>query len=263
MVDKQTSTPPSAELRALIEERNQLWRKIHEEKKLVKKYTSQLHDTATFLANEKQDTFRNDKVVERLEFQKKTIEKVLLKSRNTVAELESQSKDVAHKIVAAQSKIKVSTEMEQQMWIHRLTEMEELHEDDEKIISLLMDIAIDFKKVTNEWLVKVEDYFRVARKIVDDKYPSMKIDRHQKMLKFWEPFLPSREEVLFHMAEEAEVPEDIPDLAGSDLANAAKFRDVVKDNVREEFKDILKEVSEELDIPDGDVNKDEIGRAHV
>ena len=32
---------------------------------------------------------------------------------------------------------------------------------------------------------------------------------------------------------------------------------MVKDDVREEFQNILKEVSEELEIPDGDVNKDE------
>merc|ERR1719317_1275958 len=36
-----------------------------------------------------------------------------------------------------------------------------------------------------------------------------------------------------------------------------KFRDVVKDDVREKFSEILKEVSDELDLPEGDVDKDE------
>merc|ERR1719430_2709923 len=38
---------------------------------------------------------------------------------------------------------------------------------------------------------------------------------------------------------------------------AQKFRDIVKDDVREKFSDILKEVSDELKLPDGDLNTGE------
>merc|ERR1719273_2885951 len=37
----------------------------------------------------------------------------------------------------------------------------------------------------------------------------------------------------------------------------AKFKDIVKDDVREKFSDILKEVSDELELPEGDVDQDE------
>merc|ERR1719244_1189518 len=51
--------------------------------------------------------------------------------------------------------------------------------------------------------------------------------------------------------------EEINKLSNNNVEMAAKFRDVVKDDVREKFSEILKEVSEELDLPEGDVDKDE------
>merc|ERR1711973_400639 len=71
----------------------------------------------------------------------------------------------------------------------------------------------------------------------------------QTYLTLYQELLPSREEVLIHIADQAEMPED--------LVKAAKFKDLVKDDVRDQFQDILKEVSEELEIPDGDVDKDD------
>merc|ERR1719480_470037 len=50
---------------------------------------------------------------------------------------------------------------------------------------------------------------------------------------------------------------EIENLSDEKIKTAAKFRDVVKDDVREKFSEILKEVSEELDLPEGDVDKDE------
>merc|ERR1712037_860223 len=41
----------------------------------------------------------------------------------------------------------------------------------------------------------------------------------------------------------------------------AKFKDIVKDDVREKFSDILKEVSDELELPEGDVDQDEAMRS--
>merc|ERR1719244_598565 len=49
--------------------------------------------------------------------------------------------------------------------------------------------------------------------------------------------------------------EEINKLSNNNVEMAAKFRDVVKDDVREKFSEILKEVSEDLDLPE--VDKDE------
>ena len=258
----QKHTPPSdPELRDLIAQRNQLWRQIHEAKKSVKKYTSQLHDTSTFLENEKKDVFQNSKVTEKLEMQKKTIEKALSRSRNTVALLEEESKDIAHKIVAAQSRLRNSnTQMEEKVWLNRLQRIEGMANFDEQIedvFALLLDMATDYRKLTNEWLGNIEEYFRVASKVVGDKVSKEKMKDLERFMKTFEQFLPSKEEVLIHLADTAELPDGNPELVKDDLRNAAKFRDVVKDEIRENFQDILKEVSEELDIPEGDVDKDE------
>ena len=263
----QKHTPPSdPELRELISQRNQLWRKIHEAKKSVKKYTSQLHDTTTFLENEKEDVFKNDKVTEKLEIQKKTIEKALSRSRDTVALLEEESKDVAHKIVAAQSRLRNSNaQIEEKVWLKRLeqieglttTTIEGLVNYNEDVFSVLLDMATDYRKLTNEWLANVKDYFRVASRVVGDKTSKEKMAKLERFMKTYEEFLPSKEEVLIHLADTAELPDGNPELVKDDLKNAAKFRDVVKDEIRDNFQDILKEVSEELDIPEGDVDKDE------
>ena len=255
----QKHTPPSdPELRQLISERNKLWRQIHEAKKSVKKYSSQLHDTTTFLENEKKDVFQNSKVTEKLEMQKKTIERALARSRDIVALFEDESKNVAHQIVAAQSRLRNSNaQMEEKVWLKRLEQIEGMASFDEDVFALLLDMATDYRKLTNEWLGNVEEYFRVASKVVGDKVSKEKMKDLERFMKTFEHFLPSKEEVLIHLADTAELPDGNPELVKDDLRNAAKFRDVVKDEIRENFQDILKEVSEELDIPEGDVDKDE------
>ena len=262
LVHNKHTPPTDPKLRRLIAERNQLWRRIHEAKKLVKKYTSQLHDTNTFLENERLDAAGDgatNPVVERLEIQRKTIEKALSKARDSVAELEVESKDVAHKIVAAQSRLRnLNAQSEERIWLKRVGEIEELIGYDDNIFNVVLDMAADYKKLTNEWLNTMDEYFRVARKVVGVKVPEEKMDKLHTFMKTYEDFvMPTKEEVLVHLANQAELPEDNGEISRKDLATAAKFKDVVKDEVRNEFKDILKEVSEELDIPDGEVDKDE------
>jgi len=117
LVHHKHNPSPDPELRQLVAQRNQLWRKIHEAKKQVKKYTSHLHDTDTFIKNEKSDGLNPD-VVERLEMQKKTIEKALSRAHDSVAELEQKGKDVSHQLVAAQNRLMRTEERD---WNARLT----------------------------------------------------------------------------------------------------------------------------------------------
>ena len=221
---------PNKDLEELISERNQLWRAIHENKKLIKKYSSQLRDTNTFLANERLEQ-SNDNTVEKLETQQKTIENLLTKTSEALIELESKSKDVAQKIISTQNKIRINIEKELKTWITRLTEMENLYIDDSNIHDLLMEMSIDYKKTTNEWLHKIDDYFGVASKLVGDKYDSDKMSKHHQYLMFWDQYLPTREEVMLHMAEQAELEFDVFD--DDDVGKTAKFRDVIKENVRQ------------------------------
>jgi len=111
----------------------------------------------------------------------------------------------------------------------------------------LNNIVNDYRKVTNERLKSIEDYIKVARKIVGDTFPEEDLAEISNELQIYNEFLPLETEFL----------DEISELSEDNLETAAKFKDVVKDDIRAKFKDILKEVSEELDIPDGDVDKDE------
>ena len=93
----------------------------------------------------------------------------------------------------------------------------------------------------------IDDYIKVARKIVGDTFPEEDLAEISNELQIYNEFLPL----------ETEFMDEILELSEDNLETAAKFKDVVKDDIRAKFKDILKEVSDELDIPDGDVDKDE------
>ena len=98
------------QLQELVNQRNLAWKKVHEVKKIVKKYTSQLHDTETFIKNENADAFKNKEIVEKLEQTKKVIEKALVKAREDVALAEEEAKEISHKIVAAQGRLRQQEE---------------------------------------------------------------------------------------------------------------------------------------------------------
>ena len=248
LVHHKHNPSPDPELRQLVAERNQLWRKIHEAKKQVKKYTSHLHDTETFIKNEKTDSLNAD-VIERLEMQKKTIEKALSRAHDSVAELEQQAKDVSHQLVAAQNRLMKTEERE---WNARLTQIRDLIKSGDLHLEIhknpfLNHMVKDYRKVTNERLKSIDDYIKVARKIVGDTFPEDDLTEISNELQIYNEFLPL----------ETEFMDEILELSEDNLETAAKFKDVVKDDIRAKFKDILKEVSDELDIPDGDVDKDE------
>jgi len=245
------------ELQELITERNSIWRKIHEAKKAVKKYTSQLHDTDTFLKNEKTDTFESKEIIEKLELQKQRIENALVRARETVADLEVNAKDFSHKIVSMQNKMMQS---EGKHWNRKLSILEDMMKKgsiDFKII--LKEMAKDFKKHTNERLIRINDYFKVAKKFADQS------DMNEERIEKLRQFMQFADGELFNIKEEEDIESmnqeifdnELKKLSNQNIETAAKFRDVVKEDVREKFSEILKEVSEDLELPEGDVDKDE------
>merc|ERR1719411_1511848 len=58
-----------------------------------------------------------------------------------------------------------------------------------------------------------------------------------------------------------EFSKEVENLPEEKRIKVAKFKDIVKDDVREKFSDILKEVSDELELPEGDVDQDEAMRS--
>jgi len=245
------------ELQDLITERNSIWRKIHEAKKTVKKYTSQLHDTETFLRNEKTDTFESQEIIEKLQNQKQAIEVALIKAREAVADLEVDAKDFSHKIVSLQSKLARS---ESKHWNRKLSVLEDMMVKGSTDFSLILEeMAKDYKKYTHEPLISIDDYFKIAQKFIDQG--SLNDERFKKLKKFMQfadgELLNIKYEEEEALEESESINKEINELSNNNLEMAAKFRDVVKDDVREKFSEILKEVSDELDLPEGDVDKDE------
>jgi len=245
------------ELQELITERNNIWRKIHEAKKTVKKYTSQLHDTETFLKNEKTDTFESQEIIEKLQNQKHAIENALIKAREAVADLEVDAKDFSHKIVSLQSKLARS---ESKHWNRKLSVLEDMMMKGSTDFTLILEeMAKDYKKYTHEPLVSINDYFKIAKKFIDQG--SLNDERFEKLRKFLQfadgELLNIKYEDELSQEETESIDDEISKLSNKNVEMAAKFRDVVKDDVREKFSEILKEVSDELDLPEGDVDKDE------
>lgn len=245
------------ELQDLINERNNIWRKTHEAKKMVKKYTSQLHDTETFLKNEKSDAFQSKEIITNLEEQKERIENTLVKAREAVANLEADSKDISHKIVSKQSKLSQSVEKLWKRKMFLLNDMMKKKSPDFSII--LREMAKDYKKYTNRPLMHIDDYFHIANTFADKgELNEEEVETLRRYMQFANKDLPSIEAEEKEEAVDKEIfDEEIKELSKDNLHTAAKFRDVVKDDVREKFGEILKEVSEELDLPEGDVDKGE------
>jgi len=246
------------ELQELVNTRNNLWRKIHEAKKSVKKYTSQLHDTETFIKNE-EETTQNNENLDSLEQQKKFIEKALVKAREDVAAQEELAKDVSHKIVAQQNKLRVTEENNWRGKLEVLTEKMETPGSLDRFKEDVEEMANQYFKATNEKLVKMDDYFKYAKKFVSkEKHENLEVLRNYMQFANENLSVMAKEESEANNNEELkEFNKEIESLTEEKKVKVAKFRDIVKDDVREKFSDILKEVSEELRLPDGDVDQEE------
>lgn len=245
------------ELQELVNTRNNLWRKIHEAKKSVKKYTSQLHDTETFIKNE-EETTQNNENLDSLEQQKRFIEKALVKAREDVAAQEELAKDVSHKIVAQQNKLRVTEENNWRGKLEVLTEKMETPGSLDRFKEDIEEMAHQYFKATNEKLVKMDDYFKYAKKFVSkEKQENLEVLRNYMQFANENLSLMVKEETEANNEELKEFNKEIESLTEEKKVKVAKFRDIVKDDVREKFSDILKEVSEELRLPDGDVDQEE------
>merc|ERR1719320_958460 len=169
----------------------------------------------------------------------------------------SNAKDFSHKIVSLQSKLARS---ESKHWNRKLSVLEDMMMKGSTDFTLILEeMAKDYKKYTHEPLVSINDYFIIAKKFIDQG--SLNDERFEKLREFLQfadgELLNIKYEDELSQEESESIDDEISKLSNKNVEMAAKFRDVVKDDVREKFSEILKEVSDELDLPEGDVDKDE------
>ena len=129
--------------------------------------------------------------------------------------------------------------------------------------NIVKEMAGDFKKATGEPLVKMEDYFKYAKKFVNEE-ELKDFEALGKFMQFANKDLAliAIDEIKANNDEETkELDKELKNMSDEKKIKVSKFRDIVKDDVREKFSDILKEVSEELELPDGDVDQAEAMKA--
>lgn len=129
--------------------------------------------------------------------------------------------------------------------------------------NIVKELAVDYKKATGESLVKIDDYFKYAKKFVNEEGLD-KFEALRKFMQFANKDLAMMiiDDIKTNTNEEMkEFNKEVEEMSEEKKIKVAKFRDIVKDDVREKFSDILKEVSDELNLPDGDVDQEEAMRA--
>merc|ERR1719234_718437 len=266
VVQKAQKPTQDPHLKDLVNDRNKAWRKVHDAKQVVKKYTSQLHDTETFIKNENLDTFQSREILDKLEQTRKVIEKALVKAREDVAVEEEKAKDNSHKIVAQQGKLRLHEEF---VWKRKLDILyHKMRTGPEQFTgsgsasrfsNIVKELASDYMKATGEPLVKMDDYFDYAKRYIKDSEVKS-FEGLRKFMKFANKDLALNavEAIKLNADEEMmEFSKEVENLPEDKRIKVAKFKDIVKDDVREKFSDILKEVSDELELPEGDVDQDE------
>jgi len=250
----------------LKEERNAVWEKIHENKHLIKKFSSQLKDTETFLQNNLEKELKYDAgIIEKLEIQKKQLEKAIEKARSTLLDLEVEEKIVKRRldvhIIALQQAGERFSSLYEELKLLRLAELE----DPEQYHGVLAKVMQHYAMLTGAKLLKFSDWFDMAR--------------HHVL--FDQAFLETRK---FYMFADGEIPEinekhgldisqptqKIEDIIENDIENLMKqirenevslgpqgqvSLDEVKENVKGEFSNILKEAMDELNIDDLELDK--------
>ena len=270
VVQKAQKASQDPHLKDLVNERNKAWRKVHDAKQVVKKYTSQLHDTETFIKNENLDTFQSREILDKLEQTRKVIEKALVKAREDVAVEEEKAKDISHKIVAQQGKLRLHEEF---VWKRKLDILyHKMRSGPEQFTgsgsasrfsNIVKEMAADYMKATGEPLVRMDDYFDYAKRYIKDS----EVKSFEGLRKFMsfankDLALNAVEAIKLNADEEMmEFSKEVESLPEEKRIKVAKFKDIVKDDVREKFSDILKEVSDELELPEGDVDQDEAMRS--
>jgi len=270
VVHKAQKASQDPDLKELVNERNKAWRKVHDAKQVVKKYTSQLHDTETFIKNENMDTFQSREILDKLEQTRKVIEKALVKAREDVAVEEEKAKDISHKIVAQQGKLKLHEEF---VWKRKLDILHHKMKTGpeqftgsgsaSRFSNIVKEMASDYMKATGEPLVRMDDYFDYAKRYVKDS-EAKSFEVLRKFMRFANKDLALNavEAIKLNADEEMlEFSKEVDSLPEEKRIKVAKFKDIVKDDVREKFSDILKEVSDELELPEGDVDQDEAMRS--
>jgi len=244
-----------------LRERNTLWRKIHETKKRITKLKSQIQDHANLIKNHAETS---SKEALALFYGKKTeLEEQLVVAKESLVMLEDAARDVSHSLVHAQQESRKNMVKERLDEIRKLMQSGTAQPKDYHVV--LAKLKRDYKSMTGKTLLFMSQWFELVEKDVQDQ----DLEKIRTFMKFADGELPSVTEVsgsepsgLDDVKQEdgddemEEFDQKIDSLSGKEKQRLGKIRNVLKDDLKDQFAEILKEVKDDLDLEEADLDRD-------
>merc|ERR1719319_1234685 len=244
-----------------LRERNTLWRKIHETKKRITKVKSQIQDHANLIKNHAETSSKEALV---LFYGKKTeLEEQLVVAKESLVMLEDAARDVSHSLVHAQQESRKNMVKERLDEIRKLMQSGTAQPKDYHVV--LAKLKRDYKSMTGKTLLFMSQWFELVEKDVQDQ----DLEKIRTFMKFADGELPSVTEVsgsepsgLDDVKQEdgddemEEFDQKIDSLSGKEKQRLGKIRNVLKDDLKDQFAEILKEVKDDLDLEEADLDRD-------
>ena len=221
------------------------------------------------------------------------VEKALVRAREEVAVQEQLAKEVAHRMVARQARVR---QEEEAVWRRRLEQLlKKVEEGPEqfqgpgsptrchqpnisplhqltwchqppfhllpRFSTMVRGMALEYQQARGAPLTDMAHWFEHATRFLREEEMEA-FNQLKKLMLF-------ANKMLAEMAAEEEEEEDevkeldreLEAMTEEKRVKVAKFKDIVKEDVRERFSDILREVSEELELPGGEVEQEEAMQA--
>merc|ERR1719319_1504380 len=244
-----------------LRERNTLWRKIHETKKRITKVKSQIQDHANLIKNHAETS---SKEALALFYGKKTeLEEQLVVAKESLVMLEDAARDVSHSLVHAQQESRKNMVKERLDEIRKLMQSGTAQPNDYHVV--LAKLKRDYKSMTGKTLLFMSQWFELVEKDVQGQ----DLEKIRTFMKFADGELPSVTEVsgsepsgLDDVKQEngddemEEFDQKIDSLSGKEKQRLGKIRNVLKDDLKDQFAEILKEVKDDLDLEEADLDRD-------
>jgi len=221
----------------LKDKRNAVWLKIHENKNLLKKYKSQLHDTETFLQDNMEKEVKYDPgIIEKLEVQRRQLENAVDKVKETLGELENEERVIKTEINKYRYSLQKLSQGRQFMYI--LNELKKVMGSEVSNRRHLEDLLIQmtrlYKDVTGVELDSTWAFFDLADTFVID----FDVPMLRKYFKF-------ADEEIVRITKENKANKD----------NKARKDDTIKEKVTGQIPSVLKATMEELGLRHEELDK--------
>jgi len=238
LVHKPRKEAKDPTVQKLKDERNAVWEKISEYKSLLKKYSSQLHDTEIFLQKNLEREAKYDAgLIDKLEIQKKQLEKAVEKTRETLAELESEERRVKanldnhlQKLNQVVEEIRFTVEELRLMKRSGLNDVSKYHD-------ILNGMLLQFNFIRGYQLRSFSEWFDLA-----EEYAQVDVADLRRFYKFADGELSNLES---YTANDDVTQQTLKARENLDLLKAGDNEKILE-HVRSEHPDILSEAEAEL-----------------